>query len=178
MRRLASLLVGVAVVLLYAGGGQAAALDEHQAKAVFLYKFVTFVEWPAGALGDRSKAFTICVVGKTPVEGILSDAVRSKQIDGRGFAVRQISTVKEAAGCGMLFVSEGGVRRFQSLRSDLSLEGVLVVGETEGFATGGGIINLRLQDGRLHVEINAGAAKRAKLAINSRLLGMAEVVGR
>jgi len=159
MWRPASLLEGVAVVLLCAGGGQAAALDEHQAKAVFLYKFVTFVEWPVGALGDKDKPFSICVVGQTPVEGIVATAVKSKQVDGRGFAVRQVSTVREAAGCGMLFVSE-------------------VVGETEGFAKGGGIINLRLQDGRLHVEINAGAAKRAKLTINSRLLGMAEVVGR
>lgn len=178
MWKLASLLEGAAVLLLCAGSAHAATLDEYQAKAVFLYKFATFVEWPAGALGDNSKPFTICVMGQTPVEAIVADAVKSKRFEGRGFAVRQASTPREALGCGMLFVSEAGVRRFLSLRSELTLSGVLVVGETDGFATEGGIINLRLRDGRLHVEINAAAAKRARLLINARLLGMAEVVGK
>ena len=154
----------------------ARALDEYQAKAIFLYKFATFVEWPEDTASDRSTPIALCVLGQSPITAILDAAVRNKQVEGRGFQVRQVAAAPEMHGCHMLFVSSGAVARFQQLRPDLPAKGLLVVGESDGFALDGGIINLQLHDGRLQVQINVQAAKHARLAINSRLLGMAELV--
>lgn len=154
----------------------ARALDEYQAKAIFLYKFATFVEWPEGALSDRTTPIALCVLGQSPLTPILDAAVRNKQVEGRGFLVRQVAIAPDVQGCHMLFVAGGSVARFQQLRPDLPASGLLVVGESDGFALDGGIINLQLHDGRLQVQINVQAAKQARLAINSRLLGMAELV--
>jgi hypothetical protein len=53
---------------------------------------------------------------------------------------------------------------------------VLTVGETEGFATQGGIVNFKLIDGRVRLEINIEAAWQAKLRISSQVLSLASIV--
>ena len=175
--RTRSVLGAAALLLPFAPAG--AQLDEYQAKAVFLYKAANFVEWPAGVFKGEAESLVICVMGRTPFERTLDGIVRNKKLDGRAFAVRQAADAKQIAGCHLLFVSAPGLRRFRALRRELSaLTGVLVVGESEGFAAEGGVINFKVTDGRLRVEINVAEAKREKLVINSRLLGMADVVGR
>jgi hypothetical protein len=157
----------------------AAELDEYQAKAVFVYNFAKFVEWPPEAFKDGNDSLVICVLGRTPFEQTLDNTVRNKQIDGRGFAVRQVADAKQVTGCHLLFVTGPGLKSFRSLRHELqSLTGLLVVGESEGFVSEGGVINFKLTGRRLRIEINVAEAKREKLVINSRLLGLADVVGK
>lgn len=169
----------VLLLLLLPGVPAAAQIDEYQAKAIFLYKVTSFVEWPARALNGPGEPLTICVLGQTPFEEVLRSTVKNKQIEGRGFTVRQAADARQIAGCHLLFVSAGGMKRFRAMREEFNaITGVLVMGESEGFATEGGVINFKLVDGRFRVEINLAEAKREKLVINSRLLGLAEVVGK
>ena len=172
---------GVAALCVFASSAAAvsAELDEYQAKAAFLYKFTKFVEWPEGAFKAPADSVAICVLGETPFEQSVDATVRNKQVDGRAFAVRQVSDAKQVAGCHLLFVASHGVKRFRTLRAELTaVPGLLVVGESEGFAAEGGVINFKLSGGRLRIEINVAAARHAGLVINSRLLGMADLVER
>jgi hypothetical protein len=52
----------------------------------------------------------------------------------------------------------------------------LTVGETEHFARRGGIINFKMQDNKVRIEINPAAAARAHLKISPDLLELAEIV--
>ena len=52
----------------------------------------------------------------------------------------------------------------------------LTVGETEGFAGLGGIINLTVEGNKVHFEVNQLAAQRAGLKISSKLLSLAKIV--
>jgi hypothetical protein len=53
---------------------------------------------------------------------------------------------------------------------------VLTVGDTEGFAERGGIINLVKDGNRLSFEINPEAAQRAGLVMSSKLLFLGKIV--
>ncbi|TLY91327.1 MAG: YfiR family protein [Gammaproteobacteria bacterium] len=55
-------------LLLIAGGllGAAQPVSEYQLKAVFLFNFAQFVEWPPAALPRESAPFVIGVLGKDP----------------------------------------------------------------------------------------------------------------
>ncbi len=160
-------------------GPSAAELDEYQAKALFLYNFAKFVEWPPEAFKDAAEPLNICVLGATPLEQALDRTVRHKRVEGRGFTLRQVTEAKQLAGCHLLFVAGPSVRRYRTLRTEQSgLPGLLVVGETEGFATDGAVINFKLDGERLRIEINVAQAKRERLVISSRLLSMADLVGK
>lgn len=53
---------------------------------------------------------------------------------------------------------------------------MLTVGDMDGFARHGGIIGFVMDDNKVAFEINAGAAKRAKLKVSSKLLKLAKSV--
>ena len=53
---------------------------------------------------------------------------------------------------------------------------VLTIGDSEGFARGGVIINLAKARGKIRFEINLEAAKRGGLSISSKLLKLATIV--
>ena len=52
----------------------------------------------------------------------------------------------------------------------------MTVGESEGFAALGGIINLTVEGSTVHFEVNQRAAQRAGLKISSKLLSLAKIV--
>src|SRR5579863_8398569 len=111
---------------------QAPAFDEYQVKAVFLYNFAKFVEWPSEALGSSSP-ISICVLGQNPFGPVLEDTVSGKTVDGKTFVVRRISEAKAAASCQILFVSSSERARYGAILGELRTAHVLTVGETEGF---------------------------------------------
>jgi len=151
-------------------------VDEYQVKAAFLYNFAKFVEWPPEAFKSARDPILVCVLGHNPFGGALEEVIRGKSIDGRSFAFREVSNAPQARACQILFVSSSDGKRFRALTADLKSAGILTVGETQGFATGGGVINFKLEDGHVRFEINVDAAEHAQLRISSKLLGLAQIV--
>ena len=150
--------------------------DEYQVKAAFLFNFAKFVEWPADTFKAGDDPITICVWGQDPFGGALEEVVRNKTVAGRPFVVHPISNTPQAAKCQIVFVTSSERKRVRSILDDLKGRGILTVGEAEDFTANGGVINFKLKDARVRIEIDTGAAERAKLRISSKLLSLAEIV--
>jgi uncharacterized protein DUF4154 len=148
--------------------------DEYHLKAAFLYNFAKFVEWPAGT-PESPHPIAICVLGQNPFGPVLEDTVSGKTLDGRAFVVRRISEAKAAARCQILFVSSSERKRFGAILGELRTGGVLTVGETEGFIEEGGIVNLKLDGGKIQIQINMTAAEQSGVRISSKLLRLAQI---
>jgi hypothetical protein len=150
--------------------------DEYHVKAAFLYNFAKFVEWPPEAFGTPHDPVVICVLGKSGTEGALEEAVHGRVLGERAFVVREVSDTETGRGCHFLFVSSSERKRLRSIREFVHGSGTLTVGESPGFATEGGVINFKLENGRVRLEINPDAAEREKLRISSKLLSLAQIV--
>ena|SRR5579864_8170275 len=148
--------------------------EEYQVKAAFLYNFAKFVEWPPEAFKDSNDRISICVLGKNPFDSLLTDAVEGKTVGTRRFTVSVLSNVADARACHILFVSAPQRKPAKDLLEEANNRYLLTVGESSDFLAGGGVINLRVQDSRVRIEINREAAAGAKLRISSRLLSLAE----
>ncbi len=150
-------------------------IDEYRVKAAFLYNFAKFVEWPGQAFKSPGEPFGICIAGANPFGTSLQDMVAGKMVSDRGFAVR-IQPVAQfrPAGCHILFVSAAEVRHARALLEALKSESILTVGEGDEFAASGGMISFRMDANRVHIDIAAEAAARARLRISSKLLSLAE----
>ena len=90
--------------------------------------------------------------------------------------ISDISEVNQGADCQILFIGSSERKRLPSIFAELWTMGVLTVGETEGFASQGGIVNFKLGGGRVRLEINIDAAAQAKLRISSKVLNLAQIV--
>lgn len=156
---------------------QSLVTSEYAVKAAFLYNFARFVEWPEGAFLNPREPVTFCVMGQDPFGPELEATIDGKTVMGRQVVIRRPSQILELAACRILFVSASERPRFQQILASVGHRPVLTVGEDEGFARTGGIINFVVERSRVRFQINQGAAERAGLKISSRLLELGEVVG-
>ena len=71
----------------------------------------------------------------------------------------------------------GEAQRLPSILERIRGHSVLVIGESRGFASRGGIINFYVREGKtVRFEINPAAARREHLKISSNLLKLARIV--
>ena len=156
----------------------APAASEAQVKAVFLFNFAKYVDWPAAAFPNDAAPITIGVVGTELVGENLRHYVEGKTVNGRSFAVKHLASDSDFSGCQILFISDSEASRMRGILEKASVSPILTVGEDEAFARNGGIIDFVLKNGNVRLAIDLGAAKKAGLTISSRLLAVADVVKR
>lgn len=174
-RACAGLLV-VTVLALLCAPGPAQDLQsgsEYQVKALFLYNFAKFVEWP-GAMS----AGTICIgiFGDDPFGDVLDRTIEGKTVNGRSFVIKRLKSEVDARQCHIVFVNVTDKKRLRSLLDTLRGSAVLTVGETRGFAEAGGVINFVVVDDRVRFEANIDAAGQSGLKLSSKLLSLAKIV--
>ncbi len=150
--------------------------DEYQVKAVFLFNFGRFVEWPKDG-GDPASPFTICVVGEDPFGRTLDDVVRGESVGTRPLVVRRFRDARDLAGCQILFIGRGNDALLAQALGAVRGQSVLTVTDADGAERQGAIIVLFEENNRIRMRINLAAARENDLVISSKLLRPAEVVG-
>jgi hypothetical protein len=160
----------------WGSSAQAQTPSEYEMKAVFLYNFAQFVEWPPEPSGMPDPGFVICVVGQDPFGESLDGAVSGKFINSRSVTLRRIRRASEAKACQIAFISSSERRHLRPLLDSLDGARVLTVGDTEGFGEQGGMINFTLEESRVRFEINVEATQRVGLKLSSKLLALAVIV--
>ena len=166
------LLFGLAAAFPLAPGlrAQSGLQREYEIKAAYLYNFIKYVDWPS--YGDT---ITIGVLGGNPFGTALAP-LNGKTVKGRRLVIRDLDSLRDAQKCQIIFVSSSEKSRLQEIFENLKSARVLTVGETQGFANGGGMINFVEENNKVRFEINADAARRTGLNISSELLKLAKLV--
>jgi hypothetical protein len=152
------------------------AATDTQVKAVFLFNFAKYVDWPATAFSNATAPITIGVIGTGSFDDSIQHVVEGKTINGRRFVIKHLAADSELAGCHILFISHSEASRMGPILDRAGALPILTVGEDEQFARNGGIINFVLKNGNVRLEIDLAAAKKAGLSISSKLLAVADVV--
>jgi hypothetical protein len=145
-------------------------------KAAFLYNFAKFTEWPLDSAGKADDPLTLCVVGEDPFGNILNETIEGKTVRGRRLVIWRLRSGEDLKDCQIAFISSRERSQMQATIERLKGTGVLTVGDGEGFAALGGVINFKMVDNKVHFDVNVDAAERAKLKISSKLLSLAKIV--
>lgn len=146
--------------------------SEYDVKAAFLYNFAKFVDWPPEAFPDPN-SLKVCVLGDDPFGKSLR-SVAGEQVGSHKLTVMQADSLSKPAGCQILFISHSERDKLQQILSTVRDSPVLTVGDTDGFATRGVIINFVLEGSKVRFEINTESADRAGIKISSKLLQLAK----
>lgn len=171
MARLRSILALMLAPLIATGGGMARAQSplEQAVKATFVGRFPAFVLWPGGRTPD-----TLCVLGDGAQTQALVRAVATQPGELRSLSVRQVSDAE--AGCDILYAPGPGGSPAAALDA---ARGRPILTVTDGLrGPSRGMIHFVVFEGRVRFHVDAGAAARSGLSINSKLLGLALSVKR
>jgi len=154
---------------------EAPAPSEYEVKAVFLYHFTKFVEWPPETFLTSNAPVRIGILGRNPFNPYLERCVKDKLANGRPIVVQPISSISDPAlkQCQILFIQPADRTRFGETIDSLKRAPILTVSEAEGFLQAGGMINFVMEGKRVRFIINGAAANQAGLKISSKLLNLA-----
>ena len=149
---------------------------EYQIKAVFLFNFTQFIDWPVETFSTPEAPFVIGVLGKNPFGNYLDAIVAGEKIDGHPLVVKHFSTIESVKGCHILFISSENEQKLPSLLQNLKTSSTLTVGDVHSFTKYGGIIGFLTDSRKIRIQINLPAAQAADLSVSSKLLNVAEIV--
>lgn len=150
--------------------------EEYKLKAMYLRVIPSFVEWPASAGNAGKAAFLLCTVGYYPFGTRLAMEVQSVTVGGRKIELRLLRIGQELDACEVVFLGESEAKHYGQILESLKGKSVLTVGEDKGFLEAGGMVELNFENGKLEMEVNLVAARKANLKVDARLLAMAKRV--
>jgi YfiR/HmsC-like len=152
-----------------------APMDESQVKAMFVYNFLKFVEWPSESIRTKDP-FVVLIIGDGPTADATERFLESKTIGERPLFVRRTKWDQSLAGARALFVVEHDPKKLRRILDAAAAAGVLTIGEGESFATQGGVIGLLVENRKVRFDVDTTAAQVAGLRVSSKLLALTRVV--
>lgn len=167
----------VLAMLLQSGmAWSATSTPEYQLKAVFLFNFTQFVEWPPQAFAEANSPLVIGVLGNDPFGSYLDETVRGETVNGRPLTVQRYNSAEEIKNCHVLFISRSEAARLPQILTGLKGKSILTVSDADSFNREGGIIRLATIANKIRLRIALETAKAANLTISSKLLRPADIV--
>ena len=176
---------GLAVGAESPGKSPPAPVEEYKLKAIFLYKFTTFVEWPAAAFETTNAPFVVGVLGRDPFGPHLQQVAATKSVYGRRMVLQHFDAADKVrdARCHLLFIPKSERENLSRLLTWLKTAPgpkppILTVSEAADFPRDGLIINLLVEEKTRHLQfqIDRDAAAAAGLKVSSELLDLAKTV--
>jgi hypothetical protein len=171
--------LALVALLFYAVGlwSQNSPYNANQHKALYLFNFAKYTEWPSTAFTNENAPFILSILGKDAF-GSDIDIIKEKTIKGRKLVIRYCNSIQEVAGSHLLFICSSETNHLSQILPNVG-PGILTVSETEGFIEQNGMINLVSEQKSpatqvVNFEINQEAAKRANLKLDTQLLKLAK----
>lgn len=147
-----------------------------EVKAVFLFNFAQFVEWPPEAFSDSQSPIVIGVLGEDPFGYLLDEAVRGEVVKNRRLVVERYHRVEEIRISHILFISPSESEKYEQIFATLQGRAILTVGDNDSFMRQGGMVRFLTEEKRIRLRVNLAAEQAARLTISSALLRQAEIV--
>jgi hypothetical protein len=152
------------------------ATTEYEVKAAYLYQFGKFVEWPEGGLSRTDDPFAICIVGTDPFGAVLDETISGRTVQDKKVIAKRLTPTDDKSSCNILFVSPSEQHRLVNVLREVSGRSILTVGTTAEFLSQGGMINFRLEQGKVRFEVNLAALQQGNLKMSSELLKVATLI--
>ena len=155
-------------LMLYLIPGWSADIPEYRLKAVFLYNFANFTDWPS----VEGNNFNLCIFGKDPFGNHL-DQFLGKQIDDRSINLVQVNRLDKLHDCQVVFIANSSKDKLRSILDTVNGNPVLTVADMPDAAQKGVILNMVMHNNKVSFEVNLNKARDSGLHLNSKLLRLA-----
>jgi hypothetical protein len=148
---------------------------EYQLKAVFLYNFTQFVEWPTNSFTSDQSPMIIGILGTDPFGSYLEETIAGEKINGHPLRIQHYNTVEEIGACQVLFINVADKVKREQIIAKLKGRNILTVSDSPDFLLQGGMIRFFTRQDKIKLQVNLEEAKTANLVISSKLLRLVEI---
>ncbi|MES2104030.1 MAG: YfiR family protein [Pseudomonadota bacterium] len=157
-----------------AGTAQAQHAPENQLKAALIFNFALFTEWPQAYLAD-GEALSLCVAKHSLVSEALVD-LEQKSVNGHPLRIKFLSEGESWQNCRVAYLENDAHSKLPPAGRKFDGQSVLTISDRPAAVDEGIMIAIAVENSRFVFDINATAARQAKLNISSKLLRLARKV--
>ena len=172
-----------AILLVFAGLTSAYASENddftNKIKVAFTYKIIQFIELTDDP-GSKSNGFvTICVITGKQLDRLFAD-LEGREINGDKVKVLFLSQSPSSSDqCGVLYIGNSEQARLPQILQQIAPPNkILTVSDIDQFARLGGMVELKIHEKGVKMEINVSNVTNAGIRISSKLLEVAHIVQR
>jgi len=153
-----------------------AATPEYQVKAVFLFNFSQFVEWPEQTFDNPKSPLIIGILGKDPFGSFLEEAIQNEEINGHPLSLKRFQKLDQVDTCHILFINPDISSKMDLVTKSLKGKNILTVSDANNFIKNGGMVRFFTENNKIKLRINLETIKAEKFTVSSKLLRLAEIV--
>lgn len=158
--------------------GNEPAIPEYQAKATLIRHLVEMASWPDESFAGPESPLVVGVLGPDPFGPRLDTLLADVTHRGRPVALERYAGIDQLRPCHLLFVTEPLAAQLDEVSSAVSGLNVLTVGESRGFARGGGMVELGVWRGRIRLALDTQAANAEGLTLPAAWVALAAPITR
>jgi len=147
--------------------------SERSVMAEYIYRFITYAEWPAAVFPTAEVPIVIGVVNADDIAAELEQVVRGRLAHNRRLQVRRMAPGDPLTEVHVLFIGREVAPRFFQTAKLISDRPVLTITDLERGVDQISIINFIQVDGRVRFEVNVAVAEKSGVRLSSRLLTVA-----
>ncbi|MEW6184593.1 MAG: YfiR family protein [Thermodesulfobacteriota bacterium] len=148
---------------------------QYQVKAAFIYNFLQFIDLPLRP--NQGMNLTLFILGEDPF-GNAFDPFQGEKILGRKWNIRPIRYGQDFKDGHILFIAASEKGRINQIVKQAHTQGLVTIGDTDGFGQQGVMINLFLERNRVRFEINMDSVRNNRILISSHLLKLARIISK
>lgn len=150
-----------------------ASAQNERFKALFLYNFTRYLEWPSSVQqGD----FVILVIGnKDKMTGELQLLASKKKVGSRSIQVREMRDAGGVSQSHMVYVPKSEKSMLASVVAAAGGQPVVVVSDADGAIAKGASFNFTESGGKTQFEVSPSTLERHKIKVSSSLLSLGVV---
>lgn len=147
--------------------------DINIVKAAYIDKFLLFTQFPPAGNEDK---ILIGILGDNVLFNTLSNYYSKSKNNKKNIEVKFLSNLRDLNKFRVVYISNTEKHRLKSILNSLKELPILTIGDNEGFAQDGVMINFYIFEKKLRFEINEQAAKNSGLFFSYHLLQYAKLV--
>ena len=150
-------------------------VDEYTLKAIWVGKFTHFINWPESSRNNQ-EFFTIATYNPNPFDNKLENIYKDYNIWDGPVRIIHIKELDDSTNYQILYLPPLKKEITEQIIEKTKKRGVLLIGDTKGYAEMGVHINFFLDEQRIRFEINESALRSSDFFVSYRLLNIARII--
>lgn len=149
---------------------------EDDIKAVYIYNFIRFTEWP-GQKSANAREYSLTIMDNLQLLRIFRSEEFRKAAGDLTLTAQACDTPLCIGNSDALFIDKSMKEGLAKVLLFAEGKPLLTISDIPGFAEQGGMIELRREENRVVFRINIESVRKSGLYISAQLLQLAEIVG-
>lgn len=134
-------------------------------KALFIYNFTTYIEWPGGTSGS----FIVTVIGDSPIVSELQEISKYKKVGSATIEVKKAGSVAEVGKTNIIYLPPSKKKLLGETAQAMAGKPVLIISDN---AQGKFGINFVEMDGKQSFQISKNNIEDARLKVHASLIAL------